>query len=215
MPSNRFYNANSKSYLAGKTQPSADGDDERKRLILPLAHTDFGTQQRGYYPHSEIVMECLKQVAAVLAATARIAGAARIDPSYSPSGANVHPPPSNAWFLGPMRVCLPRRNVISIGSAIFAGLTAVTNTPTDKETSRQDMRRDSQRLALRTAVRAKKTTSSVLLVPDIFAQLPRVHLCLQYDVIQAALRAGPSATADTCPVIPSLGDGVQPMCAPV
>jgi len=107
MPSNRFYNANSKSYLAGKTQPSADGNDERKRLILPLAHTDFGTQQRGYYPHSEIVMECLKQVAAVLAATARIAGAARIDPSYSPSGANVHSPRLMHGSLGPCESACP------------------------------------------------------------------------------------------------------------
>jgi len=42
--------------------------------------------------------------------------------------------PSNTWFLGPTRVLNP--NGISIGSAIFAGLTTVTDwqTPTDHAT---------------------------------------------------------------------------------
>jgi len=34
-------------------------------------------------------------------------------------------PPSNAWFFGPTRVHNP--NGISIGSAVFAGLTSVTD----------------------------------------------------------------------------------------
>jgi len=36
--------------------------------------------------------------------------------------------PSNTWFLGPTRVLNP--NDISIASAIFAGLTSVTDRPT-------------------------------------------------------------------------------------
>jgi len=38
--------------------------------------------------------------------------------------------PSNTWFLRPIRVLSP--NGILIGSAIFAGLTTVTNRPTDR-----------------------------------------------------------------------------------
>jgi len=38
-------------------------------------------------------------------------------------------PPSNTWFLGPTQVLKP--SGISIGSAVFAGLTAVTDKPTD------------------------------------------------------------------------------------
>jgi len=41
-------------------------------------------------------------------------------------------PPSNTWFLGPTRVLHP--NSISIGSAIFAGLTSVTDRETDHAT---------------------------------------------------------------------------------
>ena len=41
-------------------------------------------------------------------------------------------PPSNAWFPGPTRVL--NTNGISIGSAIFAGLTSVTNRLTDHAT---------------------------------------------------------------------------------
>ena len=40
--------------------------------------------------------------------------------------------PSNTWFLGPTRVYRP--NGISIGSAVFAGLTNVTNRHTDRQT---------------------------------------------------------------------------------
>jgi len=41
-------------------------------------------------------------------------------------------PPSNTWFRGPSRVLNP--NGISIDSAAFAGLTSVTNRPTDRRT---------------------------------------------------------------------------------
>jgi len=37
--------------------------------------------------------------------------------------------PSNTWFPGPTEVVNP--NSISIGSAVFAGLTGVTDRPTD------------------------------------------------------------------------------------
>ena len=41
--------------------------------------------------------------------------------------------PSNTWFPGPTRVLNP--NGISIGSAVFAGLTSVTDRPTDRQTT--------------------------------------------------------------------------------
>jgi len=41
-------------------------------------------------------------------------------------------PPSSTWLLGPTRVLNP--NVISIGAAIFAGLTSVTDRPADHAT---------------------------------------------------------------------------------
>jgi len=47
----------------------------------------------------------------------------KIAPSHGGSG-----PPSNTWFLGPTRVHNP--NGISIGSAVFAGLTSVTDRQT-------------------------------------------------------------------------------------
>jgi len=42
--------------------------------------------------------------------------------------------PSNTWFLGPIRV--PNPNGISIGAAVFAGLTSVTDRQTDRQTDR-------------------------------------------------------------------------------
>ena len=52
----------------------------------------------------------------------------KIAPSHGGSG-----PPSNTWFLGPTRV--PNPNGISIGAAVFAGLTSVTDRPTDRQTT--------------------------------------------------------------------------------
>jgi len=43
-------------------------------------------------------------------------------------------PPSNTWFLGPTQVLNP--NGISVGSAIIAGLTTVTDRQTDRQTDR-------------------------------------------------------------------------------
>ena len=40
--------------------------------------------------------------------------------------------PSNTWFLGPTLVLNP--NGISIGSAVFAGLTSLTDRQTDRRT---------------------------------------------------------------------------------
>jgi len=42
-------------------------------------------------------------------------------------------PPSNTWFLGPSQVLNP--DGISIGSAVFAGLTSVTVRQTDRQTT--------------------------------------------------------------------------------
>ena len=41
--------------------------------------------------------------------------------------------PSNTWFLGPIGVHIP--NDITIGSAVFAGLTVVTDRLTDRQTT--------------------------------------------------------------------------------
>ena len=43
--------------------------------------------------------------------------------------------PCNTWFLGPTRVLNP--NGISIGAAVFAGLTSVTVRQTKGQTNRQ------------------------------------------------------------------------------
>ena len=43
-------------------------------------------------------------------------------------------PPSNTWFPGPTRVLI--QNGISIGSAVIAGLTTVTDRQTDRPTDR-------------------------------------------------------------------------------
>jgi len=50
----------------------------------------------------------------------------KIAPSHGISG-----PPSNTWFLGPTQVLNP--NGISIGAAVFAGLTSATDRPTDRD----------------------------------------------------------------------------------
>jgi len=52
----------------------------------------------------------------------------KIAPSHGGSG-----PPSNTWFPGPTQVLNP--NGISIGSAVLAGLTSVTDRPTDRQTT--------------------------------------------------------------------------------
>ena len=58
--------------------------------------------------------------------------------SYSPGGANVHPNLIRC-FLAPVRIHVP--NGISIGSAVFAGLTTVTDRPTDHATPSATMGR--------------------------------------------------------------------------
>jgi len=40
---------------------------------------------------------------------------------------------SNTWFLGP--TCVLKPDYISIGSAVFAGLTTVTDRQTDRQTT--------------------------------------------------------------------------------
>jgi len=54
----------------------------------------------------------------------------KIAPYHDGSG-----PPSNTGFLGPTQVLNP--NGISIGPAVFAGLTSVTDRQTDIHTDRQ------------------------------------------------------------------------------
>jgi len=68
---------------------------------------------------------------------------------YSRGGANVHPCLMHVCFLGPTRVHNP--NGISIGSAVFAGLTIVT----DRQTTRLRFRPSVEigRIYVRTAMR--------------------------------------------------------------
>jgi len=54
----------------------------------------------------------------------------KIAPSHGGSG-----PPSNTWFLGPAEVLNP--SGISMGAAVFAGLTRVVDRQTDSQTDRQ------------------------------------------------------------------------------
>ena len=65
----------------------------------------------------------VKYFLTIIIAKGRFAAASEIDPSYSPGGANVHPP-SNQWFLGPGKLHSP--SGISIGSADSVGCTIVT-----------------------------------------------------------------------------------------
>jgi len=53
-------------------------------------------------------------------------------PTELPLPMGISGPPSNTWFPGPIWIVNP--NGISIGSAIFAGLTSVTDRPTDHAT---------------------------------------------------------------------------------
>ena len=55
-------------------------------------------------------------------------------PKFAPSHGGSEPQ-SNTWCLGPTQVLNP--NGISIGSAVFAGLTSVTDRATDRPTDRQ------------------------------------------------------------------------------
>jgi len=52
----------------------------------------------------------------------------KVPPSHRGCG-----PQSNTWFPGPTRVLNP--NGISIGSAVVAGLTSVTDRQTDRQTT--------------------------------------------------------------------------------
>jgi len=68
-------------------------------------------------------------------------------------------PPSNTWFPGPTRVLNP--NAISIGSAVFAGLTSVTNRQADHATPSVTIDRTYVRS---TAMRSNNTSSESNLI---------------------------------------------------
>ena len=66
-------------------------------------------------------------------------------------------PPSNTWSLGPSQVLNP--NGISIGSAVFAGLTSVTDRPTDRQTDQATRSVTLGRVYVRsTAIRPEKAS---------------------------------------------------------
>ena len=72
-------------------------------------------------------------------------------------------PPSNTWFLGPTRVQNP--NGISIGSAVFAGLTSVRDRQTDRPTDHATRSVTIGRIYVRsTAMRPKNCTELSLSV---------------------------------------------------
>ena len=71
-------------------------------------------------------------------------------------------PPSNTWFSGPTRVLNP--NGISIGSAVFAGLTSVTDRLTDRPTDHATRSVAIGRMYLRSAaMRSKNPEFGVML----------------------------------------------------
>ena len=86
-------------------------------------------------------------------------------------------PPSNAWFLGPTRILNP--NGISIGAAVFAGITSVTDRPTDHATVATRLVTISRVYVRSTAMRPKKlglygmTTGELTLCLGI--QIPAEH----------------------------------------
>jgi len=93
----------------------------------------------------------------------------KIVPSHGGSGT-----PSNTWFPGPTRVRNP--NGISIGSAVFAGLTSVTDRPTDHATRSITIGRIYVRS---TAMRPNNTHANVygaVLVTKSIARVHAVHL---------------------------------------
>ena len=55
-----------------------------------------------------------------------------VTPKFAPSHGGSEPP-SNTWSLGPSQVLDP--DGISIGSAVFAGLTSVIDRQTDRQTT--------------------------------------------------------------------------------
>jgi len=82
-------------------------------------------------------------------------------PSFSPSKLPIHVgiwTPSNTWFLGLTQIQPPHD--ISIGSAIFAGLTTVTNRQTDRQTDRPHYSACNNRPHLAGAAMKNKTCSS-------------------------------------------------------
>ena len=72
--------------------------------------------------------EQAKQVTTVIVTIGRIAAKhASFNDSIVFASWRQYAHPSNTWYLGPTRVCLPSPNVISISSAVFAGLVGVSN----------------------------------------------------------------------------------------
>jgi len=89
------------------------------------------------------------------------------DPSHGGSG-----PPSNTWFLGPTRLQIP--NGISVSSAFFAGLTIVTDRPTNTPIDHTTVVRFSNRPYLSTAMRPNNNMQFITTIFQVWMlRLPR------------------------------------------
>jgi len=85
----------------------------------------------------------------------------KIAPSHGGSGS-----PSNTWFSGPTRVLNP--NGISISSAIFAGLSSVTDRQTDHATRSVTI----GRIYVRSTVMQPNTTTTTTVLQPFFRDHP-------------------------------------------
>jgi len=93
-------------------------------------------------------------------ATAGIAAAEQIDPSYSPGSANVHPYNTHSFFR-PTQVRPARRHLHRF-SRLCEAHAAVTNIDIQTEiVERQDTRMNSPHISLRVAMQAKNTDAPV------------------------------------------------------
>ena len=84
--------------------------------------------------------------------------------------------PSNTWFLGPTEVHIPNGN--SVGSAVFAGLTVVTDRPTDRP--RYSV--CSYRLHLAIAAMRLKIVQHLALLRDICKKLISLKHCVRSQI---------------------------------
>jgi len=101
----------------------------------------------------------------------------KIEPSHGRSGL-----PSNTWFLGYTPV-LMQPNGISIGSAVLAGLTIVTDRPTDRP--RYSVCNDRPHLAS-AAIRRHKSYGRVQLASNIGK---RSRIAISFHLTQTSKKA--------------------------
>jgi len=77
--------------------------------------------------------------------------------------------PSNIWFLGPTRVCLPKRHL----DRIFVWVAVVTDTQRQTDHAATSVYSNSQRLAWRAGMHANTSRLSGLLYVTVYEQSPQ------------------------------------------